>query len=126
MNPSPRDKNDKGSGREVQIDKGVYIIKGAAPKAGTKLTHEQITADFRFLNRSGIRPYEQAVLTTDIPEKNLKAGDMGTVVEVYDEGAGYSLEFFTSTGETVAVATVTADSVQPFDKPIDGKDQLDQ
>lgn len=70
--------------------------------------------------------YEQAVLTIDIPEKNLKAGDVGTVVNVYDDGAGYSLEFFTAAGKTVAVATVTADSVQPFDKPIDGKDQLEQ
>lgn len=57
--------------------------------------------------------YGQAVLTIDLPEKHLKAGDVGTVVDVYDEGKGYSLEFFTLTGQTVAVATVTADAVRP-------------
>lgn len=60
-----------------------------------------------------IRQYEQAVLTVDLPEKELKAGDVGTVVDIHDGGAGYSLEFFTLAGETIAVATVTADAVRP-------------
>lgn len=60
-----------------------------------------------------IRQYEQAVLTVDHPEKELKAGDVGTVVDIHDGGAGYSLEFFTLAGETIAVATVTADAVRP-------------
>ena len=60
-----------------------------------------------------IHPYDQAVLTVDLPEKDLKAGDVGTVVDVYDGGSGYSLEFFTLTGQTVAVATVTAEAVRP-------------
>ena len=66
-----------------------------------------------------IHQYEQAVLTKDIPEKQLKAGDVGTVVDVHEgeaergEAEGYSLEFFTLTGETVAVVTVKAESVRP-------------
>lgn len=59
--------------------------------------------------------YEQAVLTVDLSEKDLKAGDVGTVVDIHDGGAGYSLEFFTLAEETVAVATVTADAVRPVD-----------
>ena len=56
MNPSPRGKkntkgHDRETGREVQIDRGVYVVKGAAPKAGTKLTPERIAEDFRVLNR---------------------------------------------------------------------------
>ena len=66
---------------------------------------------------SDIRQYEQAVLTVDLPEKELKAGDVGTVVDVHSSaaGTGYSLEFFTLSGETIAVATVKADAVRPVD-----------
>ena len=37
--------------REVEIDRGVYIVKGAAPKAGTRLTPERLKDDLRRLNR---------------------------------------------------------------------------
>ncbi|CAN5289074.1 DUF4926 domain-containing protein [soil metagenome] len=60
-----------------------------------------------------IERYKEAVLTKDLPEKGLKAGDVGTVVEIHDAGAGYSLEFFSPSGETVAVATVAAKAVRP-------------
>lgn len=60
-----------------------------------------------------IEQYKEAVLTKDLPEKGLKAGDVGTVVEVHDDGAGYSLEFFSPSGATVAVATVPADATRP-------------
>jgi hypothetical protein len=63
-----------------------------------------------------IEQYKEAVLTKDLPEKGLKSGDVGTVVEVYEDetvGAGYSLEFFSPSGETVAVATVLADAARP-------------
>lgn len=60
-----------------------------------------------------IERYKEAVLTKDLPEKGLKAGDVGTVVEVHDAGAGYSLEFFSPSGETVAVATVAAEAARP-------------
>jgi hypothetical protein len=62
-----------------------------------------------------IERYKEAVLTKDLPEKGLKAGDVGTVVEVHEgeAGAGYSLEFFSPSGETVAVATIPADATRP-------------
>ena len=60
-----------------------------------------------------IREFGRAILTKDIPEENLKAGDVGTVVDVHEDGAGYSLEFFALNGETLAVVTVTADAVRP-------------
>lgn len=46
----------------------------------------------------------------------MKAGDVGTVVEIHDDGAGYSLEFFSPSGETVAVATVVADAARPAEE----------
>lgn len=63
-----------------------------------------------------IEQYKEAVLTRDLPEKGLKAGDVGTVVEVYEDeavGTGYSLEFFSPSGETITVATVLADGARP-------------
>ena len=51
MNPQP--KKNESTRREVEIDRGVYVVKGAAPKAGTKLTRERIKANFRSLNGHG-------------------------------------------------------------------------
>ncbi|MCM2312821.1 MAG: DUF4926 domain-containing protein [Steroidobacteraceae bacterium] len=53
------------------------------------------------------------VLTADIPEENLKQGDVGTVVLMHRAGAGYEVEFATLAGETLAVVTVPAIAVRP-------------
>jgi Domain of unknown function (DUF4926) len=42
----------------------------------------------------------------------LEAGDSGTVVHVYPDGAAFEVEFTTLDGETVAVATVEASQVR--------------
>jgi hypothetical protein len=55
--------------------------------------------------------FSDVILTADIPEQGLMAGDVGTVVEhhvVPGIGDGYSIEFFDMTGQTVAVVTVPA------------------
>jgi hypothetical protein len=49
-----------------------------------------------------IRQLETVVLTTDLPEHALKAGDLATVVLVHRHG-GYEVEFMMLDGETVAV-----------------------
>lgn len=46
---SPRRKKTEKS-RTISTDKGVYVVKGAAPKAGTKLTRERITGHLKSLN----------------------------------------------------------------------------
>lgn len=53
-----------------------------------------------------------AVLTCDLPEHGLAAGDIGTVVLVHDEGKGYEVEFMTLDGKTIAVATLRAEQVR--------------
>jgi hypothetical protein len=53
-----------------------------------------------------------AVLTCDLPEHGLAAGDIGTVVLVHDEGKGYEVEFMTLDGETIAVATLRGEQVR--------------
>lgn len=59
-----------------------------------------------------INELDSVVLTRDLPEHGLKAGDLGTVVLVHGAGAGYEVEFVTLVGETIAVATVNAESVR--------------
>ena len=49
------------------------------------------------------------ILTVDLPEHGLCAGDVGTLVERHDvpgKEVGYSVEFFDMTGRTVSVATL--------------------
>ena len=68
--------------------------------------------------------YSEVILTRDVPEDGLRAGDVGTVVERHgapNAGAeGYSIEFFDMTGNTVAVATLPAGALRlptPADRP---------
>ncbi len=53
------------------------------------------------------------VLKRDLPDARLAAGDVGTVVLVHDQGAGYEVEFITLSGDTVAVVAVEASDVRP-------------
>jgi hypothetical protein len=53
--------------------------------------------------------FEQVALTRDISEKNLRKGDVATIVELHpmrQEEDGYSLELFNGIGETIVVITV--------------------
>jgi hypothetical protein len=62
-----------------------------------------------------MKELDSAVLTTDLPEYGLSAGDLGTIVLVYDD-EGYEVEFVTLEGETLAVVSLRADqlrSVEP-------------
>jgi len=55
--------------------------------------------------------YQDVILTRDLPEEELRAGDVGTVVERHDvpgRETGYSVEFFDMLGHTVAVVTLPA------------------
>ena len=60
-----------------------------------------------------IREHDCVVLTSNLPEENLEAGDVGTVVHIHGDGAGYEVEFMTFTGRTVAVATVLPAQLRP-------------
>lgn len=64
-----------------------------------------------------IEEFSDVVLLRDLPERGLRAGDVGVVVEVLSGGStgvpGYIVEFMTLTGETVAVVDVAADAVRP-------------
>jgi hypothetical protein len=59
-----------------------------------------------------IHELERVVLTDDLPDYHLQVGDVGTVVLVHGDGAGYEVEFVALSGETVAVVSVSADQVR--------------
>jgi hypothetical protein len=67
--------------------------------------------------------FQDVILTADLPEHGLCAGDVGTLVErhmVPGKEVGYSVEFFDMTGQTVAVVTVPSSALRaptPADRP---------
>ncbi len=56
---------------------------------------------------------DRVVLLHDLPDKKLKAGDVGTVVMVYKDGEAFEVEFMTLSGETFALETLHNDEVRP-------------
>jgi len=60
-----------------------------------------------------IEELDMVVLGEDIPDRGLMAGDIGTVVLMHQDGAGYEVEFAALDGETVAVVTLVSKQVRP-------------
>jgi hypothetical protein len=63
-----------------------------------------------------IKEHDCVVMTRNLTEEGLEAGDVGTVVHIHKEGAGYEVEFMTLTGETVAIVTLLAGHVRPLNR----------
>jgi len=61
-----------------------------------------------------IDEHDCVVLTRDVPEEGLQAGDIGTVVHIHQGGAGYEVEFMTLAGETLAVVTLLPTQIRPI------------
>lgn len=59
-----------------------------------------------------INEFDQVALTTDLPEFNLMAGDVGVVVDITPNGRQITLEFFNFVGGTIAVVPVEANQVR--------------
>ncbi len=53
------------------------------------------------------RELDVVVLRKDLPDYGLQAGDLGTIVHVYQQGNFYEVEFLRSDGGTVAVLTLS-------------------
>lgn len=60
-----------------------------------------------------IKELDRVVLKTRVAEEGLEAGDVGTVVDVYEDGQAYEVEFLTLDGHTAAVATLEASQIRP-------------
>ena len=59
-----------------------------------------------------IHEHDTVVLTRDIPERSLRAGDVGAVVSVYEAGRAFEVEFVAGDGRTVAVLTLKPGDVR--------------
>jgi hypothetical protein len=60
-----------------------------------------------------IKELDLVVLTEDLPAEGLKAGDVGSVVLIHRNAAGFEIEFSTLAGDTLSVVTVPASAVRP-------------
>ena len=61
--------------------------------------------------------YTEAVLTHDLPEHNLRRGDVVVIVDHHvarDGEEGYSIEVFNALGHTVAVVNVLESQLEPL------------
>jgi hypothetical protein len=72
------------------------------------------------MTQAKIALYQRVALTRDLPEHNLRKGDVAVVVE-YLPGTsasgsedGYAIEVFNAVGETIAVIMVPASTVKPL------------
>ena len=59
---------------------------------------------------------DRIVLLTDVAADGLQAGDVGTIVHVYEDGKAFEVEFISLAGDTVAVTTLLAAQVRPVGK----------
>ena len=59
-----------------------------------------------------IETLERVVLTNNLPEQGLRAGDVGTIVLIHNQGEGYEVEFVALDGETIGVVSVYANQVR--------------
>ena len=59
-----------------------------------------------------LRELETIVLTHDIKHLGLKEGDMGAVVNIYNNGSAAEVEFVTATGRTIALVTLKASDIR--------------
>jgi hypothetical protein len=60
-----------------------------------------------------IEELSRVALTESLPEHQLEAGDIGTVVLVHQGGEGYEVAFASLNGETLVVTSVHARQVRP-------------
>ena len=60
-----------------------------------------------------IEDLDDVILTCDLSDHGLSAGDIGTVVLVHRGHKGYEVEFTSLDGETIAVVTLLANQVRP-------------
>lgn len=59
-----------------------------------------------------IKEHDRVVLTAELAEFGLQAGDVGTVVHVYRGRKAMEVEFLALDGETIAIQTLPASKVR--------------
>ena len=109
-------------GPRYEIDGELNAPDGRQPRIRTGLANRRRTDcasahyGLSFGGRAMIKEHDIVVLTEDVPEEGLTAGDVGTVVHIHNNGQGYEVEFMTLTGQTIAVASLLAPQVRPVSR----------
>lgn len=62
-----------------------------------------------------IQELDTVVLTRDVPESGLVAGDVGAVVHAYDSNRAFEVEFVSAEGTTIAVLTLSGIDIRPIE-----------
>ena len=60
-----------------------------------------------------LKELDRIVLTADIEEEGLKAGDAGTIVHMYPGGDAFIVEFLSLDGDTIALVDVLPSQARP-------------
>jgi hypothetical protein len=63
--------------------------------------------------RDEIKVLDTVAVTEDLPEHGLRRGEVGTVVDVWKDGA-FEVEFSDESGEAYAFVALTADKLIPL------------
>lgn len=58
-----------------------------------------------------MRPFDGVMLNEDLPDYGLKAGTSGAIVEEYQNGAAFTVEFLDDDGYTIDVVDVRAEQL---------------
>lgn len=67
------------------------------------------------MNNKTLQLLDTVVLTTDLPQDEVLAGDLGTIVEVYTQPyPAYEVEFVNPTGTTRALLILSSAQIRPL------------
>lgn len=59
------------------------------------------------------KEHDMIILTKDILEEGLKAGDVGAIIHIHRKGEAFEVEFQGVDGHTIAIATVLVVQLRP-------------
>lgn len=62
------------------------------------------------------RELDAVVLTRDIEDSGLKKGDVGAIVQIYEDGDAIEVEFVAADGRTVALLTLDKSDIRPMSR----------
>jgi hypothetical protein len=60
-----------------------------------------------------VQELDTVVITRDLPERGIVAGDIGVVAHLYTDSRGVEVEFLSGEGATIAVETLSVEDVRP-------------
>ena len=58
-----------------------------------------------------IKFFDSVALLEDLPEENLWRGQVGTTVEIYDNGEAFEVEFVDKSGQTYGLVTLRPEQI---------------